>query len=441
MPGFDVTPWVGMFAPAKTPKEIVTRLSKEVDALLKDPEVVKIFEANQIRAAYLDTRAVHQADQEGNRRLGEGHQDARHQGGLGKAHMYNLHLSPEQLEFRDTVRDFVDDEVKPVTLKAERLDARRPQPAGRGAAQGLADGASHAGAARGPGRRRRRRADLLHRHRGACGRRHRRRRGAGGDLGARRAAVRRDDAGAARALSARRSWRTTTITSRWPAASPATTARSASTTTGPPRRAARSPPPRRAAAATGSSTAPRTASPTRRSPSCSPSRRRPTRAPALILVPRDTPGLTVTEQPEPRWYHGSCGQIALKDCPGAGRQSARHRRRVRRRPRRPARPGAQPRHRPRRLRGRAGIRRSFASRAAAASSSTRRSAPSSPRSRSGSTSRATPSGGRPGPPTIRRPSPTAACPTCRSPPSPRCSPPRRSIAPPRTPPNASAPWA
>jgi tripartite-type tricarboxylate transporter receptor subunit TctC len=55
VPGFDVTPWVGLFVPAKTPKEIVARLSKEVDALLKDPDVVKIFEANQIRAAYLDS--------------------------------------------------------------------------------------------------------------------------------------------------------------------------------------------------------------------------------------------------------------------------------------------------------------------------------------------------------------------------------------------------
>src|SRR3954469_11664311 len=36
--------------------------------------------------------------------------------------MYNLHLSPEQLEFRDTVRSFVNTEVKPVTLKADRLD-------------------------------------------------------------------------------------------------------------------------------------------------------------------------------------------------------------------------------------------------------------------------------------------------------------------------------
>jgi tripartite-type tricarboxylate transporter receptor subunit TctC len=55
IPGFDVTPWVGVFAPAKTPKEIVTRLSKEVSELVKDPEVIKIFKANQIRAAYLDT--------------------------------------------------------------------------------------------------------------------------------------------------------------------------------------------------------------------------------------------------------------------------------------------------------------------------------------------------------------------------------------------------
>ena len=55
IPGFNVTPWVGLFAPAKTPKEIVTRLSTEVAALLKDPEVVKIFKANQIRDAYLDS--------------------------------------------------------------------------------------------------------------------------------------------------------------------------------------------------------------------------------------------------------------------------------------------------------------------------------------------------------------------------------------------------
>ncbi len=36
--------------------------------------------------------------------------------------MYSLQLSSEQLEIRDTVRDFITREIKPVALKAERLD-------------------------------------------------------------------------------------------------------------------------------------------------------------------------------------------------------------------------------------------------------------------------------------------------------------------------------
>lgn len=35
--------------------------------------------------------------------------------------MYDLHLNPEQLEFRDTVRDFVESEIKPVALHPDRL--------------------------------------------------------------------------------------------------------------------------------------------------------------------------------------------------------------------------------------------------------------------------------------------------------------------------------
>jgi alkylation response protein AidB-like acyl-CoA dehydrogenase len=38
--------------------------------------------------------------------------------------MYSLHLSPEQLEIRDTVRDFVAREVKPPALEPARLEAR-----------------------------------------------------------------------------------------------------------------------------------------------------------------------------------------------------------------------------------------------------------------------------------------------------------------------------
>jgi tripartite-type tricarboxylate transporter receptor subunit TctC len=55
VPGFDVTPWVGIFVPINTPKEIVARLSKEVESLLKDPEVVKIFQTSMIKASYLDS--------------------------------------------------------------------------------------------------------------------------------------------------------------------------------------------------------------------------------------------------------------------------------------------------------------------------------------------------------------------------------------------------
>ena len=37
--------------------------------------------------------------------------------------MYDLRLSAEQIEIRDTVRDFVAQEVKPAALDAQRLDA------------------------------------------------------------------------------------------------------------------------------------------------------------------------------------------------------------------------------------------------------------------------------------------------------------------------------
>src|SRR5579871_993612 len=42
----------------------------------------------------------------------------------GQTVMYNLHLTPEQIEIRDTVRDFGTREVKPVVLKSDRLDVR-----------------------------------------------------------------------------------------------------------------------------------------------------------------------------------------------------------------------------------------------------------------------------------------------------------------------------
>jgi tripartite-type tricarboxylate transporter receptor subunit TctC len=39
LPGFEISGWYGIFAPAKTPKEIVAKLAAEINRLLATPEV------------------------------------------------------------------------------------------------------------------------------------------------------------------------------------------------------------------------------------------------------------------------------------------------------------------------------------------------------------------------------------------------------------------
>ncbi|MFL5093191.1 MAG: Bug family tripartite tricarboxylate transporter substrate binding protein [Xanthobacteraceae bacterium] len=48
LPGFEMAPWAGIIVPAKTPKEIVTRLSQETIAVMRDPEVVKLLSEQQL---------------------------------------------------------------------------------------------------------------------------------------------------------------------------------------------------------------------------------------------------------------------------------------------------------------------------------------------------------------------------------------------------------
>src|SRR6266849_6827106 len=51
MPRLTVVPWTGLFAPAKTPKDIVERLSREVNVILKRPEIRGQFEKQGSEAA------------------------------------------------------------------------------------------------------------------------------------------------------------------------------------------------------------------------------------------------------------------------------------------------------------------------------------------------------------------------------------------------------
>ncbi len=43
LPGFEVTQWYALFAPAKTPKAVIDRLNTEVVAVMNDPDTVKRF--------------------------------------------------------------------------------------------------------------------------------------------------------------------------------------------------------------------------------------------------------------------------------------------------------------------------------------------------------------------------------------------------------------
>ena len=48
VPGFEMAPWVGIVAPARTPKEIVERLSQETLAIMHGPQVVKQLTEQQV---------------------------------------------------------------------------------------------------------------------------------------------------------------------------------------------------------------------------------------------------------------------------------------------------------------------------------------------------------------------------------------------------------
>ena len=57
VPGFTMAPWIGIIAPVKTPKEIVARLSQETLAVMRDPEVIKLLNEQQVTPMAMGRRS------------------------------------------------------------------------------------------------------------------------------------------------------------------------------------------------------------------------------------------------------------------------------------------------------------------------------------------------------------------------------------------------
>ena len=51
VPGFNVSSWYGLFAPAKTPREILMKMHDSVAAMLKEPAIKSRYEVLGVDAA------------------------------------------------------------------------------------------------------------------------------------------------------------------------------------------------------------------------------------------------------------------------------------------------------------------------------------------------------------------------------------------------------
>ena len=48
VPGFAMAPWIGIIVPQRTPKDIVSRLSAETLAIMRDPDVIQLLNDQQV---------------------------------------------------------------------------------------------------------------------------------------------------------------------------------------------------------------------------------------------------------------------------------------------------------------------------------------------------------------------------------------------------------
>ena len=84
-PGFEALAWNGVMVPAATPKPVIARLNAEMNAILKQPDVIEKMQASGLRSHRRHARGFRQSDQARDRDLDAGDPEARPQGRLGAA--------------------------------------------------------------------------------------------------------------------------------------------------------------------------------------------------------------------------------------------------------------------------------------------------------------------------------------------------------------------
>ena len=63
MPGFNVSSWYGLFAPAKTPREIVAKMHDSVATMLKEPAIKSRYEVLGVEAASATPEQIDRDDE------------------------------------------------------------------------------------------------------------------------------------------------------------------------------------------------------------------------------------------------------------------------------------------------------------------------------------------------------------------------------------------
>ena len=76
LPGFEISAWYVMFAPANAPKDIMQSLNAEVNKAIADPELRKSLSDSRGRVHRRHVRGGRHVRQRRDRALGQDHQDA-----------------------------------------------------------------------------------------------------------------------------------------------------------------------------------------------------------------------------------------------------------------------------------------------------------------------------------------------------------------------------